>query len=64
MNNISRAEQKRLLNRAPQFDDGFYSLRSAPRLPRTEGTNQLNRLNIFKSLVGRNIPEIEIFAHE
>lgn len=35
MNNISRAEQKRLLNRAPQFDDGFYSLRSAPRLPRT-----------------------------
>ncbi|MDY6906250.1 MAG: acyl-CoA dehydrogenase family protein [Thermodesulfobacteriota bacterium] len=39
-------------------------LRDAKLLQIYEGTNQLNRLNVFKSLVGRNIPEIKLFAHE
>jgi acyl-CoA dehydrogenase len=36
-------------------------LRDAKLLQIYEGTNQLNRINLFKDLVGRNMPEVEIF---
>ncbi len=36
-------------------------LRDSKLLQIYEGTNQLNRMNLFKSLVGRNIPDIKIF---
>jgi len=36
-------------------------LRDAKLLQIYEGTNQLNRINLFKNLVGRNMPEVKIF---
>ena len=36
-------------------------LRDAKLLQIYEGTNQLNRINLFKNLVGRDMPEVEIF---
>jgi alkylation response protein AidB-like acyl-CoA dehydrogenase len=36
-------------------------LRDAKLLQIYEGTNQLNRMNLFKCLVGRNIPQVRIF---
>ena len=35
--------------------------RDAKLLQIYEGTNQLNRMNLFKNLVGRNMPEVEVF---
>ncbi|TAL34054.1 MAG: acyl-CoA dehydrogenase [Spirochaetes bacterium] len=40
----------------------FY--RDAKLLQIYEGTNQLNRLNLFKNLVARDIPEAELFKRE
>jgi alkylation response protein AidB-like acyl-CoA dehydrogenase len=39
-------------------------LRDAKLLQIYEGTNQLNRMNLFKCIVGRNRPEVRIFEHE
>lgn len=39
-------------------------LRDAKLLQIYEGTNQLNRLNLFKCLVARNHPEAMVFQHE
>lgn len=36
-------------------------LRDAKLLQIYEGTNQLNRMNLFKELVGRDMPEVQIF---
>ncbi len=36
-------------------------LRDAKLLQIYEGTNQLNRLNLFKCLIGRNIPHVTVF---
>jgi alkylation response protein AidB-like acyl-CoA dehydrogenase len=36
-------------------------LRDAKLLQIYEGTNQLNRINLFKNLVGRNMPEVKVF---
>jgi alkylation response protein AidB-like acyl-CoA dehydrogenase len=36
-------------------------LRDAKLLQIYEGTNQLNRLNVFKCLIGRNYPQVKIF---
>jgi acyl-CoA dehydrogenase len=36
-------------------------LRDAKLLQIYEGTNQLNRINLFKNLVSRNMPEVEVF---
>jgi alkylation response protein AidB-like acyl-CoA dehydrogenase len=38
--------------------------RDAKLLQIYEGTNQLNRMNLFQCLVGRNLPQVEIFEHE
>jgi alkylation response protein AidB-like acyl-CoA dehydrogenase len=39
-------------------------LRDAKLLQIYEGTNQLNRLNLFQCLVAREFPEINVFEHE
>lgn len=39
-------------------------LRDAKLLQIYEGTNQLNRVNLFKSLIGRAYPNANVFAHE
>jgi alkylation response protein AidB-like acyl-CoA dehydrogenase len=36
-------------------------LRDSKLLQIYEGTNQLNRLNLFKCLIGPSIPEAEVF---
>ncbi|KQC10128.1 MAG: hypothetical protein APR62_12630 [Smithella sp. SDB] len=36
-------------------------LRDAKLLQIYEGTNQLNRINLFKNLVGRSMPEVKVF---
>ena len=36
-------------------------LRDAKLLQIYEGTNQLNRINLFKNLVGRDMPEVKVF---
>lgn len=36
-------------------------LRDAKLLQIYEGTNQLNRLNVFKCLIGRNYPQVKVF---
>lgn len=39
-------------------------LRDAKLLQIYEGTNQLNRINLFKCLIGRNHPQVRVFEHE
>lgn len=39
-------------------------LRDAKLLQVYEGTNQLNRLNMFESLISRHYPQVEVFEHE
>ena len=39
-------------------------LRDSKLLQIYEGTNQLNRLNMFKCLVGRNHPQTRVFEME
>jgi len=39
-------------------------LRDAKLLQIYKGTNQLNRLNLFKCLIGRDIPEVRCFEKE
>lgn len=39
-------------------------MRDAKLLQIYEGTNQLNRLHLFKCLIARNIPQVKMFEHE
>lgn len=39
-------------------------LRDAKLLQIYEGTNQLNRINLFKCLIGRNFPQVKVFEQE
>lgn len=44
------------------YANGMYGLFSLLQI--CEGTNQLNRLNLFKSLVARNYPQVKVFEPE
>jgi hypothetical protein len=39
-------------------------MRDAKLLQIYEGTNQLNRLNLFKCLIAKDIPQAKMFEHE